>query len=261
MRETTTAAGGEVYKLLTKTKCYRCGKSGHHPTNCKFRNARCYLCQKIGHLASVCQSKKPTTKSERPPALSKAQEAPTKSQGVRTLQEKSDSSSDSSELEHLHTIFQLGSKSSKFVITVKINKVPLEMEVDSGAERSTIPLSIFQQKLADVCKLQPSAVSLHQYDKATVKINDRVIQAKFVVVEVEHQLPLLGRDWMTLLQFNVVTLMEQVTQVHCTSETTDLVTEFADVFKEELGLLKGIHYSRQSCTSSFSQAPTCPVCP
>ena len=116
MRETTTAAGGEVYKLLTKTKCYHCGKSGHHPTNCKFRNARCYSCQKIGHLASVCQSMKPTMKSERPPAPSKlkAQEAPTKPQGVRTLQEKSESSSDSSELKHLHTICQLGTKSSKF---------------------------------------------------------------------------------------------------------------------------------------------------
>ena len=31
MRETTTATGGEVYKLLSKTKCYHCGKSGHHP--------------------------------------------------------------------------------------------------------------------------------------------------------------------------------------------------------------------------------------
>lgn len=253
MRESTAASSGEVYKLLSKTKCYRCGKSGHPSSNCKFRNARCYSCQKIGHLASVCQSKKPTMKAERPQAPSKAQETPAKSQGVRTLQEQSESSSDSSELEQLHTILQLGTKSSKFVITVEINKVPVEMEVDSGAERSTVPLSIFQHKLADVCKLQSSVVSLHQYDKtpltitgecqATVKINDRVIQAKFVVVEVEHQLPLLGRDWMTLLQFNVVTLMEQVTQVHYTSEATNLVTEFADVFKDELGLLKGIQAS------------------
>ena len=127
------------------------------------------------------------------------------------------------------------------------------MEVDSGAERSTIPLTIFQRKLSDVCQLQPSAVSLQQYDKTpltisgecqvTVKINDRVIQAKFVVVKVEQQLPLLGRDWMKLLQFDVVTLMEQVTQVHYSSETTNLFTEFTDVFKEELGLLKDIQAS------------------
>ena len=66
MRETTIATSGEVYKLLSKPRCYRCGKSGHHPSNCKFKNAECYSCQKVGHLASVCQSKKPTSKPERP---------------------------------------------------------------------------------------------------------------------------------------------------------------------------------------------------
>ena len=60
-------------------------------------------------------------KSERPQVSSKAQgKAPTKSDGVRTLHEKSGSSSDCFEFEHLHTIFQLG-KSNKFVITVEIN--------------------------------------------------------------------------------------------------------------------------------------------
>ena len=104
---------------------------------------------------------------------------------------------------------QLGTKINKFLITVKINKVPVEMEVDSGAKRSTVPLSVFQRKLADVCTLQPSDISLHQYDKspltiagecqAKVNINNHVIQATFVVVDVDEQLPLLGRGWMSLL--------------------------------------------------------------
>ena len=125
-------------------------------------------------------------------------EAPTKAEGVYTLQENSDSSSDSSEFEHLHTIFWLGIK-AKFVVTVKINKVPIETEVDSGVERSTVSLSVSQCKLVDVYELRSSSISLHQYNKltltiagefqATVKINHRVIQATFVVVEVEKQLP------------------------------------------------------------------------
>ena len=86
MRETTTATGGEVYKLLSKTKCYCCGKSGHHPSNCKFKSAKCYSCQKVGHLASVCQSKKPTITSERPQAATKPQgKPPTKAEGVLNL--------------------------------------------------------------------------------------------------------------------------------------------------------------------------------
>ena len=78
------------------------------------------------------------------------------------------------------------------------------MEVDSGAERSTVPLSLFEQRLAGVCKVKPSRVSLYQYDKSpltivgecqvTVKINSRVISAIFIVVDVQKQFPLLGRD-------------------------------------------------------------------
>ena len=170
--------------MLSKTKCYRCGKSGHHPTNCKFKNATCYSCQKTGHLASVCLSKKPHTKPDRPHASSKTQEDPTKPQEVCILHENSDSSSDSSEHGHLHTILQLGTNSNKFVITVKINEVPVEMEVDSGAERSTIQLTIFQRKLSDMCQLQPSAVSLQQYDKIPLTISGecQVPQLKLMMV-------------------------------------------------------------------------------
>ena len=82
------------------------------------------------------------------------------------------------------------------------------MEVDSRAERSTVPLSIFEQTLADVCKLKPARVSLYQYDKspltiageyqATVRINSWVISTTFILVDVGKQFPLLGRDWMTV---------------------------------------------------------------
>ena len=133
-------------------------------------------------------------------------------------------------MEHLHSILQLGTKSEKFLINVKINGISIEMEIDSGAERSTIPLSLFKQKLAGVCKLQSSTFSLQQYDKtplivvgecsSQITINQCVIQATFVVVDVHSQLPLLGRDWMALLQFDVSTLINQASQIHHMSGTT-----------------------------------------
>ena len=74
-----------------------------------------------------------------------------------------------------------------------------------------------KQKLAGVCKLQSSIVSLQQYDKtplivagecfSQITINQCVIQATFVVVDVHSQLPLLGRDWMAFLQFDMSTLI------------------------------------------------------
>ena len=97
---------------------------------------------------------------------------------------------------------ELGNRSSKFIITVCINGVQVEMEADSGAERSTIPWSIFQDKLANVCDLAPSSMKLHQYDqspltvkgecKAKVQVNKSVIDATFVVVDVSTSYPQIG---------------------------------------------------------------------
>ena len=98
--------------------------------------------------------------------------------------------------------------------------------------------------VAGICKLQSSTVSLHQYDKsplmvagechANITINQHVLQATFVVVDVQNQLPLFGRNWIALLQFDVSTLMNQATQIHQTSENplaAGILVEFSDVFK------------------------------
>ena len=197
--------------------------------------------KKVGHLSRACRTKK----KDKPDKLDR------KAGGIRAIEEQ-DNDSSSGSLEHLHSILQLGTKSEKGLINVKINGISIEMEIDSGAERSTIPLSLFKQKLAGVCKLQSSTVSLQQYDKtplivagecsSQITINQCVIQATFVVADVHSQLPLLGRDWMALLQFDVSTLINQATQIHHMSGTTlvtDIMAEFSDVFKDQLGVLKG----------------------
>ena len=86
------------------------------------------------HLARVCQSK---NKLEMPKKTSSG-----KSQGMYQLQEQSDDSSGGSTEEFLHSVFQLGNTCHKFIITVFINGIGVDMEVDSGAERSTIPWAI-----------------------------------------------------------------------------------------------------------------------
>ena len=83
-----------------------------------------------------------------------------KAGGILTI-EKQDNDSSSDSLEHLHSIQQLGTKSAKFLINVKINSTSIKMET----VRSTIPSSLFKQKLAGVYKLQSSTVFLQQYDK------------------------------------------------------------------------------------------------
>ena len=181
--------------MSAKPKCYRCGKTSRYPTQCKYKSFKCHNCQKVGHLASVCRSK-----------LVDQRDKDTSGHRIGSLQETVDSDNDGSSDSsgYLLNILQLGARANKLLLTVDINSVPIEMEVDSGAERSTVPLSLFKQTLVDVCKLKPSRVSLYQYDKSpltivgecqtTVRINSRVISATFIVVDVQKQFPLLGRN-------------------------------------------------------------------
>ena len=114
-----------------------------------------------------------------------------------------------------------------------------------------MPLSLFKQKLAGVCMLQSSTVSLQQYDKtplivvgkcfSQITINQCVIQVTSVVGDVHSQLLLLGRDWIDLLQLNVSTLINQATQNHHVSGTTpatEIMAEFSDGFEDQLGVLE-----------------------
>ena len=71
---------------------------------------------------------------------------------------------------HLHSIFQLGKKSDKYVITVSINRIMIEVEVDSGAERLTVPKFLFYEKLKEVCSLSSSTASLNYYNHSSLII-------------------------------------------------------------------------------------------
>ena len=56
----------------------------------------------------------------------------------------------------------------------------------------------------------------------------------FVVVDVHNQLPLLGRNWWTLLQFDMGTLINQAAQIHHMSEVTltiEILTKFLMILK------------------------------
>jgi len=81
------------------------------------------------------------------------------------------------------------------------------MEIDTGAELSTVLFSVYREKLSKV-KLEPSTVSLHQYDGTPLSVRGEImpnvkkrqqnLSGRFVVVDhVKGQLPLLGRDWLS----------------------------------------------------------------
>lgn len=68
--------------------------------------------------------------------------------------------------------------------------------------------------------------------------------ATLIVVDIKYQVSLLGRNWMVSFGLDLPTMLTQTLQVcHVTSNTAvieSLKSEFSDVFKEELGVLRGI---------------------
>ena len=90
--------------------------------------------------------------------------------------------------------------------------VALEMEVDTGAELSTIPAAVYHEKLNHI-KLQPTTVRLHQYDGSTIPIKGKItaivsteeqsVTGSFIIADISNeQLPLLGRDWLMELRLD-----------------------------------------------------------
>ena len=86
------------------------------------------------------------------------------------------------------------------------------MEIDTGAELSTIPAYVYQQKFHNI-KLYPCSVRLHQYNGSTIPVKGEIkvvvsteeqsVAGSFVIVDIKnYQLPLLGRDWLLKLRLD-----------------------------------------------------------
>ena len=84
----------------------------------------------------------------------------------------------------------------------------ITMEVDTGAELSTIPVGLTQRS-----PLQPLTGSLHQYYgtalltkseiEVTVSRNDQEVQGRFIIVgNADTQLLLLGSNWLYKLRLD-----------------------------------------------------------
>ena len=107
---------------------------------------------------------------------------------------------------------------NKLTTVLQVEGIALEMEVDTGAELSTIPAYIYQQKLHDI-KLHPSSVCLHQYDGSTIPVKGEIkvvastgeqsVAGSFIIVDIKNeQLPLLGRDWLLQLRLDWPKLLQ-----------------------------------------------------
>ena len=103
--------------------CYRCG-GAHDQTKCRFRNEECHYCHKKGHIASVCRQK------------AKKQQASTKA--MHAVAESGDP--DPPEYP-MHIVDS--PPSQPISVQVRLNGIPIDMEMDTGATESIMSKSTY----------------------------------------------------------------------------------------------------------------------
>ncbi len=219
--------------------CYRCGRSNHVSSECKFIEARCRACGKTGDIASVCRSK--------------SSSKPSKKEKFKThrMQNADQSSEESSEEDF--KIHNMSKRSpDPIIVQLQLNGKSLDMEVDTGAALSVISettrLEVFPNDT-----LHPSNLILKTYTdehmKVTGTINMRVAygnqKQKLVLVVVAGDGPsLLGRNWLRYLCLDWSNIF--AVRTARMSLVNDLIKKHKPLFSDELGSVKSFTASLQT---------------
>ena len=124
----------------------------------------------------------------------------------------------------------------------------VDFEVDTGAELSTIPASIYREKLEHV-KLQPSSIILCQYDGTAIPTMAEIVtevshgqqevEGRLIIIgKTNGRLSLLVHDWLHRLSLDRPKMLKRGNgsdpQVHAL-HTVTLINEFPEVTR------KGLH--------------------
>lgn len=224
-------------------KCFYCAGVGHDFKKCKFKNYNCKICKKKGHIAKACKSKI-----------------------INCVESETDTQVKFLEMLNINI-----NKASPIYLKVKINGKILEMEVDTGAGCSCIPLKIYEKKFGKV-KLEPTYVQLKTYTGQVIKpvgeinvnleINNTTKVVKILIVK-ESEKVILGRNILNEFELsinmgsnNVVNSIVKSTEVRDeqyqgkksvvkinsnsnSSELSKLLERYDNLFTNELGTYSG----------------------
>ena len=222
----------EVNKLTRNStpaqSCYRCGKPGHTPSTCRFKEAICRKCNKKGHIAKVCHSTNPHKASHR-----KTRQA----NWVENEPKHSDSDLP------IHKLSTRGTHPIK--VKLQIQGKPVSMEVDTGAAVSVVSEDTYKElffdlplKIASVCLKTFTGEQIPILGEIAVEVcyQQHCHQLSLIVVKGKGH-SLFGRDWLMHFQLDWKTI-GLVTLENASAKVNVLLKKYEEVFKGELGTIK-----------------------
>eukprot|EP00795_Rhopilema_esculentum_P013866 gene13866-4813_t len=216
-----------------------CGRVGHNPKDCRFKNTTCHYCNKIGHIEAAC------------------------------LKKKKESAKLTGERNKLKKIFSISQTNTVNKVKVPELQLPIKLEgqhmvnfeVDTGAGDNFLGKTAWKELGEPILEAPSQQFESASQHKLPV-LGTVMLQAEtenynqqslgFNVTELPD-LNLLGRSAIAQLGISVDTLIEQNSGAHAQchavfedlkpdrklqAECRKLCEEFPDLFKPELGRLK-----------------------
>lgn len=240
------------------TECFRCGKSGHAPDRCFYRNVKCHSCQQEGHLSRKCpQKSKETAKPSDEKAIhdkktgagsGKMKKKTAKVKHLQETEETADSdSADEDDESGSWPLFSLKTSGHReILIPLQIEDQDMVMELDTGSCRSVISEKVYREKFSHLTLKKTNAMLTTYTGHAVPVLGELIVTVKNdtdkkklpLVVCGGQGPPLLGRDWLFEMKLN----WHQLKRLHAPSDTIpdDIQSKYASLFDGTLGTVKGV---------------------
>ena len=247
--------------------CYRCGGPYPHPDghNCPAINKQCNQCHKPGHFANVCRSKNFYRSPNHNPVRQNfaRDNRPNFARDHRPLNQiEAESSEEESNTAPLYTVSSENSLQApvlainKFNVSVKIEKVPVNVLIDSGSAINILNLSTFnainrQSDKKLVIRETDTQIMTYASTSPLVKVkgvttviletDKKYYTSDFYVVDTKHRNILSGES---ALHLNLITLpVNKITKIekdqkldHVPTRLQTLIQQYSDtLFSGNIG--------------------------
>lgn len=221
-RETAASTSSGARGYDNSARCSVCGYKNHESVKCRFKNYICQICGEKGHLKKMCAGK---------------------NEKVKLHHLASDENGhDCKECDLFNMRYV---NNDPITISLEINKLKIQMELDSGSGTNVISEKLYLQHFKDynltrtdlrMCLYNGHKIIPIGFFNCMVSYLGTSQNIKFYVIQ-NGGPPLLGRDFMT--KFKIYFASSYVNKIsvdnQCIVEVQQLLNEFPDLWKDELG--------------------------